>query len=247
MLSELLTREGEAFIFREPNLGRGRFELKEADIAMFGAVGIDLEAFKRRWTGWRKRRLVRGFAGELVPRMLGHMRQVGVKEIFHDHWRKYWKAFPGMRVVVLGRDPRDIYLSMCDRRDRGIKGLEWVDDTQAAAENLVTQFGFQLEMLEACGGMRVTYESLCAGGDAFEKVRRFVGSPISEAGRVGQFNEGEVQRTGEAAVHGGAVTKQRVERWRDEAEGPRLERAHRVFELMGEYAAFWGYQASDCA
>ena len=47
-----------------------------------------------------------------MPHLASYVSQVGVKEIHHDGWRKYIQYFPEMKILLTGRDPRDIYISL---------------------------------------------------------------------------------------------------------------------------------------
>lgn len=241
ILSELLTDPPRSFIFREPNLARGRFDLKPDDAELFRGMGLDLEAFSRKWCGWRKRRLVAGFRKDVVRPLEGKVQQIGVKEIMHDHWRSYLRQFPAMRVVVLARDPRDIYLSILERRAKGVNAS--ADDTtpEIAATNLMRQFEHQRAMLDECQSMWITYDTLCSDPGAFDRVRTFVDSPLTTAGKAGRFNEKNPVRSSEAAIHGGAVTTKRVGRWQTESNPELRDKAQRVFELMRPYAEFFGF------
>ena len=131
VLSEALTLPPHSFIFREPRMGIGRFELRGGgeDALTFMNYGIDLLGFKSRWTPsvgtsligrlrrkWSryKRRsfVLEAFKNELVPQFASCLAQIGVKEIRHEGWRGYLANFPEMRVILTGRDPRDIFTSL---------------------------------------------------------------------------------------------------------------------------------------
>ncbi len=251
VLSELLTRLPTSFIFREPELASGRFARKPDDTEALRALGIDLAAFESRWRGWFRRRvarrrpgaLVRGFRDTVAGPMSEHVQQVGVKEIAHSGWQHYQQVFPDMRVIVLGRDPRDIYLSMLDRRDKGVGKLAGQTlPPQRAAELLMPEFERQRAMVEDAGALSMTYERLCIDPAAFNAIAAHIDSPLKEPGRAGAFNESNPQRTDEAALHDGALTAKRIGRWRREENPDRLQAAHQLFDLMRPYAEFWGYE-----
>ena len=253
VLSELLTQLPTSFVFREPELASGRFARKPDDTSALRAHGIDLEHFEARWRGWFRRRiarrrpgtLVRGFRDAVVNPLSERVQQVGVKEITHTGWRHYQQNFTNMRVIVLGRDPRDIYLSMLDRRDKGVGKLAGQTlPPERAAELLMPEFAYQREMVEEAGAMRVTYERLCTDANVFAEIAAHIESPLNKPGRAGAFNEANPQRTDEAALHEGALTAKRIDRWRHETDTDRLDAAHRLFELMRPYAAFWGYESA---
>ena len=147
-----------------------------------------------------------------------------------------------MRVILLGRDPRDIYLSMLDRRRKGVGNLKGETLTpQRAAELLLPEFEYQRAMADALPTLTLTYERLCTDPDVFESIRAHCDSPLERPGDAGRFNEANPQRQDEAAIHAGAVTKKRIARWRT-IDDPETERdCAEVFERMQTYADFWGY------
>ncbi len=242
ILAELLTDAPSSFIFREPRVARGVFDIKPGDAELMAGYGIDLHAFAKRWTGPRRRWVIRGFRRELYPALLTRFQQVGVKEISHRKWRRYDAAFPGMKIIVLARDPRDIYLSLLDRAHKGTTpAQELVVTPQAAADEINRQFIYQGQMVERRGAMRITYEELCTDPGAFARVRDFCQSPLERPGGAGGFNAGNRARADEAARHGGHVTPSRVARWKTEADAHRRAAADEVFRLTPEFCAFWGY------
>lgn len=242
ILSEMLTNPPYAFIFREPRLARGVFDIKPGDAELMGELGIDLPAFARRWSGLRRRRLLRGFERELYPSLLVRFAQIGVKEISHRRWRRYDRAFPGMRIVALARDPRDICLSLLDRARKGTgTALDVAVDPAAAADAINRQLPFQREMVEQRGAMKVTYEQLCTDPDAFTLIRDFCQSPLEQPGTPGRFNASNVARADEAALHSGQLTPARVDRWKTEPDPQRRAAADQVFRLTRDFAEFWGY------
>lgn len=243
LLGEMLTDFPRSFILREPRAGEGHFDVKPAEIELLRSVGVDLDDFRRRHTAWwRRRRLPRAIRDRLIPALPPEMEQLGVKEITHAGWRRYADAFPEMRIIVLGRDPRDVYLSMHDVRRRGIGRFKDRDLTPAAAAALLSaEFERQRAMLARCRAMRVTYERLCTDPDVAAEIRGFVRSPLAESGRAGQFTATTDWRRDEAELHGGSVSSRRIARWRREADTRLVDQAHEVLERMPAYAAFWGY------
>lgn len=253
VLSELLTSPPTSFIFREPNLARGKYEPHPDDTETLRPLGADPAAFHARWSGWWRRRvarnapkrLVRAFRDELVKPLHTSVEQIGVKEIAHEGWERYAEVFPEMRVLVLGRDPRDVYLSMLDRRRKGLGQL--VGETltpERAAELLLPEFEHQRAMERALPTLRITYERLCTDPTAFDDVCTHTDSPLTAPGTAGQFNEKNPQRQEEAAIHAGALTAKRIDRWRSLEDDATRAACAEMYERMRTYAEFWGYPAS---
>lgn len=242
VLAEMLTDPPRSFVFREPRLARGVLDIKPGDAELLAPMGVDLHAFARRWSGVRRRWMVRGFRRELYPLLAARFDQIGVKEISHRRWARYDRAFPGMRIIALARDPRDIYLSVLDRAGKGAGSAAGIAATpEATAAEINRQFRYQREMVDRRGAMRVTYEELCTDPGVFDRVREFVGSPLDRPGAPGRFNTASIARADEAALHGGKVTPARVDRWKTEGDPHRRAGAEEVLRLTREFAAYWGY------
>lgn len=251
VLAEALTKLPYSFIFREPAIGRDRFNFKESDYSLLTDQGVDLEALARRW---RRRvklakfvRLHRGmmakaFRKELIPQLERVVQQVGMKEIRHEGWRHIHRAFPDMRVILLARDPRDVYLSLQGRL-QGDRGKRWHGEfsPETVAQHLNEQFRLQLQMARATESMKVRYEEICTDPTTIERVKAFVKSPIPGVGEVGGFNAANPKRQEEYQLHGGAITDQRVNRWQRESNRELADQAQAVFDRMGEYCEHWGY------
>ncbi len=247
VLSEALTLLPHSFIFREPRVAENRFSVHDSDAELFMNYGIDLAGFERRW--WSKRKLIpEAFKNELIPQLLPLVGQIGVKEIRHDRWRRLFRLFPGMKVLLTARDPRDIYLSLHDKVKHGnvtwsgIFSAEGVFCPEAVAEGLNDEFGEQLAMFEAADCLKVKYEDFCAKPAVFEQVKAFVGSAINRVGEVGGFNAANPLRVNEYALHGNNITEQRSQRWKHETGEKLLAEAQRAFDLMPAYCRFWGYE-----
>lgn len=112
VLSEALTLFPHSFIFREPGLSRRTFKIKSKDVDLFLAHGVKLKGRQKEIMKKTSKELVVTFKKTLLPELLNVVSQVGVKEIHHEHWENLADAFPNMKVIVTGRDPRDIYISV---------------------------------------------------------------------------------------------------------------------------------------
>lgn len=253
LLSEALTRLPYAFIFREPHLGKNYCRIKPEDRDKLQSYSIDLESFLKnrlifafwkrrlRWLGYRQDYMVRSFKEKIFLSMMGQGIQVGVKEINNWGWQNYAAHFLDMKVLITGRDPRDIFLSLYYRnKKRPIK--KYKDITPAVvATDLNRQFGFQLEMHETTDNILVRYEDLCSDKNVLDGVKKFVGSPIIESPAVGHFIADHPIRQEEHKIHGNQITDQRVQRWKTETNKTLVAEAEDMFELMSTYTDFWGY------
>jgi hypothetical protein len=182
------------------------------------------------------------FRRDLVEPLWRHVAQLGVKEIRHESWREYARVFPDLRVVLTGRDPRDIYISLYYRVHAGQSTWSGPYEPAAVAADLNREFLRQLEMHAELECLRVRYEDFCTDPQVLEHVRAFVGAEdLVGAGEIGGFNAASPNREAEFRLHGAAITDRRVDRWRREPDGTLRDAAQACFEALPEYRSFWGY------
>lgn len=243
LLAELLTSLPDSLVFHEPELGENRFRVDARLIERLRGMGIDLEAFRRRWGGRARFLSMGAFKHELLPELAAKIGQVGVKEVANDHWRRYAYHFPEMKTLLTARDPRDVYLSIHQRRLEGKASWSGEFTPAAVAAELDGQFRYQVELFESTDSLKVRYEDLCTDDGTYERVKAFVGSSIPRAGAIGGHLAATPNRQEEMALHGGEVTARRVNRWREEVDEGLRKEAQRTLELMPEYCRFWGYEA----
>lgn len=256
MLSETLTELPRGYIFNEPHLGKNTFSLSSPDAERLRAYGIDLQTFLRfrLWLAFLLRRvrtiwpkqdfMIEQVKHTLLPelRKIG-LQQAGVKEIKHEGWQHYVRHFPELKMVMLGRDPRDLYISAYRKWQKGTTLWHGPFTPDSAAEQLKAQFLRQLKMRNHVDCLDVRYEELCTDPRVLQKVRSFSESPLDRAGNVGEFIRSHPKRRDEYQKHGPTISNQSVNRWQRENEGPLLDDARRFAALMAEYTAFWGYDA----
>jgi hypothetical protein len=240
MLCEALTQLPHSLIFNEPNLGASRFAVRNTEADLLESVGINLPRFVKRWSIARGRFLLYGFRRRLVPAISKKIGQVGIKEIFHAEWRRVVAGFADTRIVLTARDPRDLYLSLRSRYNKGHAIWSGKFTPARVAENLMCDFEHQRDMAREHQVMHVRYEDLCLAPDILGQVLRFVDSDIVEVGRLGGYLQADSRRVAEGAMHEGRITDRRVARWRQEDEKARDE-AQQVFEAMADYCSYWRY------
>jgi len=253
MMSEVLTEIPYAFIFREPGLARGTFNVKAGDATQFRALGTDLESFRRqeiRTSGNRLRRRlglyrgqpVRQFRDHVLPQLLRIVQQIGVKEICHAGWHHYVRWFPDLRMIHIGRDPRDIYISLHSRFMRGKSGWKGSFTPKTVSRHLNREFSYLCSMEQSVESMRVRYEDVCQDEELLTEVMKFARSPIPGIGAVGGFLSTNEKRRSEHDLHGYAITDRRVARWRQSKDDTLVEAAHDCMHRMEGYCESWGYQ-----
>ncbi len=254
MLSEALTDLPYAFILHEPHLGKNYFAIQQNDVIQLAQHGIDLPEFTKqrlrvafllrrlRWAGYRQDYMMREFKFKLLPEMLTQIQQIGVKEIKHSGWQNYVRHFPDMRVVMTGRDPRDIYISMHQKWIGGTLNWPRPFTPDHISQELNHQFQMQLALRNEAECMDVTYERLCTDKTVFDEILSFIRSPITKLGDIGTFVSNHPKRVSEHDIHGDKITSQRVHRWKNETDAALVRQAHQVFEHMPAYCDFWEYE-----
>lgn len=236
LLSEALTELPRAFVFREPSLFRGRLGLKEADVQRLGALGVDLREVAGRELHSDPVSAARTFREEVLAPALSVVEQVGIKEIrYGPRWPDVLAELGGVRVVVLARDPRDVYISLAHRRRHRVVRLDGPFGPETVADDLQRQIDVQEQIASASGALRVRYEDLCRDPGVLRALRDFAGSPVRGTGQVGLFKDEHRE------VHGSAMTVLRVDRWRTEPDRRLVDEAHEVAERLGGYCRTWGY------
>lgn len=254
MLSEVLTKLPHAYIFNEPHLGKNAFSLSAPDLERLAVYGVDIHAFlrfrlplafvlRRFRPIWPNQGfMIREVKNSLGPQLdaIG-VKQLGVKEIKHEGWQYYVQHFPDLKMVMLGRDPRDLYISAFRKWQKGTTLWQGPFTPRSAAEQLNAQFSRQMHMREHVDCLEIRYEDLCSDSRVVENILSFCDSPLKIAGEVGQFIQAHPKRRHEYQKHGAIISKHSVNRWQRERDGSLLEDAHEFAALMPEYSTFWGY------
>jgi hypothetical protein len=254
VLSEALTQLPYSFMFHEPHLGKNNFALQPNDVARLKTCGVDLPTFvKRRLPlafflrrlrpfGFPQDYFLREFKSKLLPHLKNCVTQIGVKEIKHMGWKNYVKHFPDLKVVLTGRDPRDIYLSMYGKWQRGTMAWRGAFTPETAAAFLNKEFEMQRSLSQAADSLLIRYEDLCQDDAVIARIKQFVQSPIPEIGPIGAYISTHPFRQHEHDVHHGKITDKSVGRWRQESDRQLLSDALACFEKMSAYSQFWGYE-----
>lgn len=240
LLAELLTELPRAFVFREPKLFRGRVALKPDDLErLWTQAAVKLRAAPADQGREDPVQAALRFREQVIDPVARVVEQVGIKEVrYGKRWQEALGALAGgrpLRVVALGRDPRDMYLSLAYRARERRLPLAGDFGPAAVAADIEREFRVQRELIEATGALAVRYEDLCSDPRVVPEIRRFVDSPLQGTGAIGTL------KPEEHALHGGVVSDRRVERWRSEPDAGLLAEAEEAGRLLGSYNRFWGY------
>ena len=236
VVQEALTKLPYSFIFHEPQLCRNKFDIKDR---FLNELKVDVKKLMRPPT-------IEVFATKVMPKLEKHIKQIGVKEIENAGWRNYVKYFPDIKIILMGRNPRDVYISIHYWFARK-KTNKWKDGRVLTPEvlfqGLKKDFEMQKIMRMEYGAVKVRYEDLCLRPDiTIARIKEYVVSPIPDVGEVGGFLSNNPKRVGEYDLHGNEITDSRVYRWKREPDKKLVKKAHGFRELMVDYCKFWGYK-----
>ncbi len=254
MLSEALSFLPYAYILDEPHLGKNYYAVKANDAKLFKEFGIDLYKFsswrlpfafffrRLRPFGFRQDFILHEFKQKLLPQFAKHVAQIGVKEIKHTGWQNYIRHFPEMKVVMLGRDPRDIYISYFKKWKRDNFSWRGPFDPEHVAKFYNREFQMQLIIRDLTDCIEVRYEDLCTDPNILKEIKGFLESPIPGIGKIGAFISSNSKRRNEFLSHGSEITTKSVQKWQNEKDKDLLDHAIAFFSLLPEYSKFWGYE-----
>ena len=183
----------------------------------------------------------RTFREQVLEPAAAVLGQVGLKEIRYGKDGAVESALAELgdvKVIMLGRDPRDMYISLAHRRQGEIvRGLQGTFGPDAVIADVEREMRAQARLMDARDCLRVRYEDLCRDPAVIARVRQYVGSPVRGDGTVGLFKENNRR------VHGTAMTVLRVERHRQEPDARLVAEATEVARRLGDYCERWGYAA----
>jgi hypothetical protein len=244
-------------MFHELNMGRNFFAVKPSDTAQLKNHGIDLLDFRRRHArmagvyrrlariGFRRGYILKAFKQEIYAPLVKAGMQIGVKEIRHEGWQHYGPLFPELKVVLLGRDPRDLYISFYHMSRSGASGWRRPFDPPTVAAFYNEEFRRLQQMESKHPTLRVRYEDLVSEPEVLIRIKEFCSSPIPEMGRLGSFTTRYEKRKVEFEKHGGQISARSIARWRTEEDAALVADAGKFFELVPDFVRFWGYDRQE--
>jgi hypothetical protein len=241
LLQELLTERPVAYMFHEPWFTRGLFENKDVVFETLTDWKIDIEIVNKYVLETRGRWPL--YVG-LLKALQDQIQQVGVKEVRHKGWQVYPRYFKNMQFVLIGRDPRDVFVSRVNYIERwkhlaapGRHKNFSVDNFFAEVQPDVARL---LQIAKEHNTFRVRYEALIETPGEIEKLRDAVKSPVRNENYVGRFH-GKIQRGKyEVDLHGGKVTSKSIGAWETAPDNVKAQ-AEAFYTLMKDYNNFWGY------
>ena len=236
ILQEMLTQSPNSIILHEPRCYGSKFKLQEYHRKVFLQYNSNIiKTLENKHTINLK---------ELDKLLLKYVQQWGVKEIRNAGWKNYLGVFPNCKIILTGRDPRDIYISCYNVLQRG---KQWkpkfgrFNPTNLYRE-IMPEFNKQQRLSERKKVLKIKYEDLCSKENIFPLVCGFVKSPLKETGKIGAFHK--VIKIGkyDLKLHKKELTKKMINRWEKEPNKILLQKANRFYSLMKDYRNFWGYE-----
>jgi len=234
LMLELLTQPPYSFIFHEPSLCRDKFITKDKNLKPILNHGIDINSTL-------KTPILKSFKEDIMPLLQDHIMQIGVKEVWSSKWRNYINTFPNTKIIIMGRDPRDLYISVYYWRNRNRKAPRPL--TPRRIRLLEGEMRKQREIFKTGKAIKVRYEDLCIKQEeTITKIKEFINSPIPTTGNIGEFLSSLTKRQREYKQHGNEITTSSIQRWKKETNKNLVKLANNFFKSIPEYRRFWGYR-----
>lgn len=213
LLQELFTSPGESFILHEPWMHHRLLLNREINGKVlrrdFGVNQLLPDSVMPE-LGW------------YVDKLREQIPQVGSKEVRMLLWENYLKIVPDLKVILIGRDPRDIYRSCAGRLERD---TAWKPrHPPFNPGNLLRETNPDinahwkiLKVLEENSDrvFPIVYEDLCQDTETvYSAAKEFVESPITGTGGVGCWHSVLPRGKYEGQLHGDQVSSRSVQGWK---------------------------------
>jgi hypothetical protein len=240
LVSDMLTVPGRSLVISEPEIFKHWSRNTAGRVHKLARlVGLDLPEAPPEAEDY-DRSYARYFREALVPK-LATLDRWGIKNVDFSGWRGLLRAFPPKRLILCVRDLRDAAISGIDRICRlGIvfRGVPRMRDEAWVLAGLAYSVQ-ELMAMRALPHLVVRYEDL-ARGTAQQAIADYVGL---ERLQVDRFNlkAAGLKRAWEIDKHQGRVSDASVGRFASEPPGPVRALAERLWKLLPEYSAAFGY------
>jgi hypothetical protein len=242
LVADLLTRPGRSVVISEPEIFKHWSRQTAARVHKLATmVGLDVgseppsaEAYGRSYA--------RYFRETLAPK-LATLERWGIKNVDFSGWRPLLKAFPPKRLILCVRDLRDTAISGIDRICRlGIvfRGVPRMRDEAWILAGLAYSVQ-ELMAMRQLPHLVVRYEDLAQGPAALERIAEYVGLDGLEEDRL-NLKAADLKRAWEIEKHRSRISAVSVGRFAAEPPGPVRALAERLWRLLPEYSAAFGYE-----
>lgn len=245
LVADLLTVPGHAAIVSEPDLYKSwNRNLAGRVQRLVRTVGLDVPEEApdpSQWAG----SYAQYFRSELAPRLAG-LDLWGIKYVDFSDWRPLFRDYPPEKLILCVRDPRDLVLSGIDRicrmpmvfRSSGHRRDEaWV--FSALAYNV-----WELMTLRQRPHFALRYEDLAGDPATLTRIADYAGMQQLDSTRH-NLAAANWHRRWEIEKHGDGITAASVGRIASEPSGPVRALAERLWRLLPDYGAAFGYPVPD--
>lgn len=241
LVADLLTRPGRSVVISEPEIFKHWSRQTAARVHKLATmVGLevgpeppDANAYDRSYA--------RYFREALVPK-LATLESWGIKNVDFSGWRPLLKAFPPKHLILCVRDLRDTALSGIDRICRlGIvfRGVPRMRDEAWILAGLAYSVQ-ELLAMRKLPHLVVRYEDLAQGSAALKRIADYVGLDGLQEDRL-NLKAADLKRAWEIEKHESRISEASVGRFETEPPGPVRALAERLWRLLPEYSAAFGY------
>ncbi|MEX0809166.1 MAG: methyltransferase domain-containing protein [Dongiaceae bacterium] len=247
LVSDLLTVPGRAVIVSEPDLyKKWNRNLAGRVQRLARTVGIDVPEEApdpARWEG----HYGRYFRAELAPRFAG-LDLWGIKYVDFSDWRPLFRDYPPEKLILCVRDLRDLVLSGIDRicRMQMVFRSSGHRRDEAWVFSALVYNAWELMTLRKRPHLALRYEDLAGDPATLARIANYAGLDQLDPTRHNLAAAGWHRRW-EVEKHGDAITAASVDRIDREPTGPVRALAERLWQLLPEYGAAFGYPVSDGA
>lgn len=242
LVADMLTQPGRSIVISEPEIFKhwsrntaGRVHKLARLVGLdVGETPPDADDYGRSYA--------RYFRESLVPK-LRTLDRWGIKNVDFSGWRSLLRAFPPQRLIICVRDLRDAAISGIDRICRlGIvfRGVPRLRDEAWVLAGLAYSVQ-ELMAMRALPHLVVRYEDL-ARGTAQQAIADYVGLDRLQEDRF-NLKAADLKRAWEIEKHQGRISDASVGRFAAEPPGPVRALAERLWRLLPEYSAAFGYEA----
>ncbi|MGE3969113.1 MAG: sulfotransferase [Dongiaceae bacterium] len=240
LVCDLLTVAGKSLVISEPNLhGQWDAPLQEKLHKLYREAGLAIGDPPAR--GVYSHNV--DYFDETVLPQLTTLQFWGVKYVDLVGWRRLFRTYPPQKLILCVRDLRAVAVSALELVNR--MGLVFGDRRHLRDEAWV--FGriahsvHELMAMRQRGHMVLRYEDLVEDPGALERLADYVGLDRLGEDRWNLMIEAGTRSKWEMAKHGKAISKNALDRFDEEPDGPMRSMAERLWRILPEYSLAFGY------
>lgn len=240
LVCDLLTVQGKSLVISEPNLlGHWDAPLQEKLHRLYGEAGLAVGPPPERG----RYPLNLAYFDETILPQLTPLQFWGVKYVDLVGWRRLFRTYPPQKLILCVRDLRAVTVSALELVNR--MGLVFGDRKHLRDEAWI--FARLAHSIHELMAMRqlphlvLRYEDLVDDPAALERLADYVGLDRLGEDRWNLMIEAGTRSKWELAKHGKTISKNALDRFDEEPDGPMRSMAERLWRILPEYSLAFGY------